>query len=144
YEVNADNPASYSFLQRTTFEAGATASTRTVSSAGQTYTTGTATLSYLNLGIPLNKNAGMCLGFRPYSKVFYNLQDTVLDPALGKTARTYSGDGGLNYAYVGAAYKFKGLSIGFNLGYMFSTLRSTSAVVPLDTVVAYTAQYTNY
>src|ERR1700743_3384553 len=44
YEVNSDNPASYSFLQRTTFEAGAMASTRTVSSQGQSYTTGTATL----------------------------------------------------------------------------------------------------
>ncbi len=152
YEVNSDNPASYSFLQRTTFEAGAMASTRTVASQGQSYTTGTATLAYLNLGIPINKNAGMCIGFRPYTHIYYNLQDT-LGPGsnppspLGQVARTYNGDGGLNYAYIGAAAKYKGLSVGFNLGYMFGTLRSTTATVPIDTAtsnIAYSAQFTNY
>src|ERR1700679_88748 len=64
YEVNSDNPASYAFLQRTTFEAGAMGSTRIISSQGSSYTSGTATLAYLNLGVPINKNTGMCLGFR--------------------------------------------------------------------------------
>ena len=63
FEVNSDNPASYSYLQRTTFEAAFTASTRTINGAGLSYTTGTASIAYLNLGIPINKHAGMCLGF---------------------------------------------------------------------------------
>ena len=91
----------------------------------------------------------MCIGFRPYSRVYYNLQDTILgsQSPIGQVARSYNGSGGLNYAYVGAAAKFKGLSLGFNIGYMFGTLVSTTATVPIDTAVtniAYTGQYTNY
>jgi len=147
YEVNSDNPASYSFLQRTTFEAGAVGSTRTISSGGQAYTTGTFTLAYLNLGIPLNKNAGMCLGFRPYSRTYYNLQDTVTNSPIGNVARSYNGFGGMNYAYVGAAAKFNGLSLGFNFGYMFGNFESSTASIPIDsavTNVAYVGQYSNY
>jgi len=147
YEVNTDNPASYAFLQRTTFEAGAMGSTRILSAQGTSYTSGTATLAYLNLGIPINKNTGMCLGFRPYTRTYYNLADTIPNSPIGNVARSYNGSGGLNYAFVGAAYKFKGLSLGFNLGYMFGTIVATTATVPIDTNVynrAYTAQYTNY
>lgn len=89
----------------------------------------------------------MCLGFRPYSRVYYNLQDTLMNSPIGQVARSYNGIGGLNYAYIGAAYRYKGLSLGVNFGYMFGTIVSSTATVPIDTAaanIAYTAQYTNY
>ena len=50
YQINSDNPASYAFLQRVTFEAGATGSFRSVSGTvdgvGSSYNTGTFSLDY--------------------------------------------------------------------------------------------------
>jgi len=147
FEVNSDNPASYSFLKRVTYEAGFTASSRSIDAAGESYTTGTATISYLTLGIPINKNAGICLGFRPYSHTYYNLADTLQNSAIGQAERLYTGTGSMNYAYIGGAYRFKGLSIGVNVGYMFGNFNDITAIVPVDTQAynrAYTTEYTNY
>jgi long-subunit fatty acid transport protein len=149
YEINSDNPASYAFLKRTTFEAGMTASTRNVNAAGTSYTTGTATLSYLTIGVPVDKNAGLCFGFKPYTHSFYSLVDTIFSPGspIGETVRSYNGDGGLNYAYIGAAYQYKGFSIGANVGYMFGTITNNTEVASIDTVLtnkAYTANFANY
>jgi len=147
YEVNSDNPASYSFLKNTVYEAGFTASSMGVNSQGQSYTTGTASISYLNLGIPVGKNAGICFGFRPYSHTYYSLADTIQNSPIGQAVRSYSGEGSLNYAYVGVAAKYKGLSVGVNVGYMFGTIADITAVVPIDTLPqnrAYTTQYSNY
>jgi hypothetical protein len=143
YEVNSDNPASYSYLQRTTFEAGFMASTRTVTGDGLSYGTGTASISYLNIGIPINKTTGICIGFKPYTHVYYSLEDTLQQSGIGPAARSYNGNGGLNYAYLGVAKRIKGLSIGANYGYMFGTLQNNTVVFPVDSV-AYTSQYNYY
>ena len=148
YEINSDNPASYSFLKRTTYEVGMTASTRNVNGGGSSYTTGTATLSYLTIAMPINKNAGLCFGFKPYTHSFYSLVDTIFSGSpLGETVRSYNGDGGLNYAYIGAAYQYKDFSIGANVGYMFGSINSTTEVASIDTVLtdrSYTANFSNY
>ena len=147
YEMNTENPASYSYLGFTTFEMGATGSMRYLASPTLNYTTGTATLSYFSLGFPINKRAGFAFGFKPVTHVYYSLVDTIVTTQLGQVARSYSGDGGLNYAYMGGSYMYKGLSIGVNLGYMFGTLRQITATVPIDTNYAfrsYTAEYANY
>ena len=147
YELNTDNPASLSFLKRTTFEAGFTASTRNVSSQGSSYTTGTATLSYLTIGIPVNNNAGLCFGFKPYTRAYYSLVDTLFSSPLGETIRSYNGDGGLNYAYLGFAYRYKELSVGVTAGYMFGTLINNTQVESIDTTLtdkSYVAEFTNY
>jgi len=116
---------------------GATASTRTLNAGDLTYKTGTASISYLNLAVPVNKNGGLCFGFKPYTHVYYSMVDTIntnTNPPspIGQVVRNYNGEGGLNYAYLGAAGKYKGLSIGFNAGYMFGTFRHTTATIPSD------------
>ena len=149
YEANTDNPASYSFLKRTTFEVGFMASTTNVSALGSSYSTGTATLNYLNIGIPVNKNAGICFGFKPYSRAYYSLTDTLFSPVspIGETIRSYNGSGGLNYAFIGAAYRYKEFSVGFNFGYMFGTIQRNTDVFPIDsnlTNKGFSAVYSNY
>ncbi len=152
YTVNSDNPASYALLQRTTFEGGGTASTRTVTGSGLTYKTGTATISYVNLGLPVGKNGGLCIGFRPYTHTYYNMVDTITSTTnppspIGNVERTYYGEGELNYAYIGAAAKRKGFSIGANVGYLFGTIRNTTATLPIDTAVinkAFITEFSNY
>jgi hypothetical protein len=144
YIVNTDNPASYSFLQLTTYEAGAQASTRSlVTSSGFDYTTGTTTLAYIDIGIPIGKHGGMCLGLKPYTAAYYNLAGN--DSAAGTTlGNAFSGQGGLNYVYVGGAYNYKGFSLGFNLGYIFGTIRSSSEVLRLDSTATYDAEFSQY
>ena len=150
YELNTDNPASYSFIKRTTFEAGMSANSRRINSQGIINSTGSATLSYLTLGVPVNNNAGIVFGFKPYAHTYYSLTDTLFGSAspLGETVRSYNGDGGLNFGYVGAGYRYKELSIGFNFGYLFGTLHSNAlAYTVVDSTGsnrAYTAEFTNY
>ena len=149
YECNTDNPASYSFLKRTTYEVGFMASMTNVNALGAGYSSGTASLNYLNIGIPINKNTGICFGFKPYTHAYYSLVDTIYAPVspIGQTIRSYNGNGGLNYAFIGAAYQFKGLSIGVNVGYMFGTIQRSTEVVPIDSAVAnkgFTADYTTF
>ncbi len=144
YIINPENPASYSSLVLTTFQGGLVASARNITSgSGASYTTGTASLAYLNIGVPVSQRAGISFGLRPYTHSYYALLDTAAT-ALGQTQRSYAGDGGLSYAYMGAAYKIKGLSLGFNLGYMFGTYRNFTSTTSVDTIKAYEAQFANY
>lgn len=157
YKVNTDNPASYSFLERTTFEVGAVASTRTVhglmNGVDQSYKTGTATLAYLNMAVPINKRGGLNFGFRPQTHVYYSLSDTMRTTStppspIGDVERRYNGEGALNYAFLGGSARYKGLSLGFNAGYLFGTIRNSSYLAPFDTSSLYDnsfrAEFSNY
>lgn len=126
YSVNSDNPASYAGLKLTTYEGAGTASVRGITAGGDTYRTGMATFSYLTVGIPMGKYLGMAFGFRPQSRVYYRINDSVNVPGMGPSIYNYSGEGGLNYAYIGLAGQYKGFSIGFNFGYMFGTTRNST------------------
>jgi hypothetical protein len=145
YNVNTDNPASYSFLKYTTYEAGGEGSMRTVIANNKSYGTGTATLSYLTVGIPLGKNAGLAVGLRPVTKVFYRMNDSAMLDGIGPAIRNYSGDGGTNYAFIGASGVIKGFSVGVNVGYMFGTIRHSSVLMKqYDTVNTYNADFSKY
>jgi len=139
YQVNNDNPASYATLALTTFDVGLTGtSRRIVAGNGDAYNTGTASIGYLSMGIPLNKHGGLSFGFKPVSRAYYALVDTI-NTAMGQTMRSYAGDGGLTYAYLGGAYKYKGFSIGVNVGYMFGTFNNLTTVTSIDTAAIYVA-----
>jgi len=149
YEVNSDNPASYSFLGLTTYELGMTASYRTVATNTASYGTGTVSLAYLNIGIPIpvhNKDFafGLSFGLRPYTHMYYSMDDTIAT-AIGRTARYYSGQGAMNFGYIGVAARYKGLSLGANVGYMFGDLRNSTSVVDIDdSIRAYDAEFSKY
>jgi hypothetical protein len=145
YSINTDNPASYSFLRLTTYEAGMQASVSNVAANGLNYTTGTTTLNYLNVGVPVGKHAGLCLGFRPVSRVYYNLADTTSYANVGKINNSFIGDGGLNYAFVGVAYQYKGWSAGVNFGYMFGNIiHSSFADNAVDTIKLMNSEFSDY
>lgn len=145
YNVNTDNPASYATLKLTTYEAGAEGSMRTISANNKSYGTGTATLSYLTVGVPLGKYAGMALGLRPMTRTFYRMNDTTELTGIGPAVRSYSGDGSTNYAFIGAAGTYGGFSIGVNVGYLFGTIKNTSLVYKIyDTVNTYNADFSKF
>jgi len=145
YNVNTDNPASYAGLKLVTYEAGAEGGTRTVIANNQTAGTGSASLSHLTIGIPLGKHAGMAMGLRPFSRVYYRMNDSLSLDGLGPALKVYSGDGSTNYAFIGGAYEFKGFSVGFNFGYLFGTVRNSVILQKqYDTVNAYNSDFSRF
>jgi len=139
--VNTENPASYAFLQFTTYEAGVEASYRSIRTNNDKYSTGTLALSYLTIGIPVGKNFGLALGLKPQSRVYYHIADTALAPGIGNTVHEYIGEGGLNYAFAGLAGKYKGLSFGLNFGYSFGSINATSRLSNIDTTAALNSEF---
>jgi len=145
YNVNTDNPASYADLKLTTYEAAMEGSKRTIFSNGNSYNTGTVTLSYLTIGLPVNKHIGLVLGLRPYTRTYYNSQDSLDMPGLGPSIRGYYGDGGTNFAFVGLAGKIKGFSAGINFGYLFGTTNySSSLSKQYDTANYFNSAFSKY
>jgi hypothetical protein len=143
--INSDNPATYSSLKFTTYEAGLMGATRNLKTGGNSYSTGSASLAYLNIGIPLGKYGGMALGLRPQSKVFYHNTDTVNINGIGNVVEDYSGDGGLNFAYLGLSGKYKGFSLGVNAGYMFGTIENKAGIINYrDTVRVLNSSFAQY
>ncbi|XZF14767.1 hypothetical protein ACTHGU_01380 [Chitinophagaceae bacterium MMS25-I14] len=151
YSVNTDNPASYASLRLTTYEAGGTASMTSVYSGGASYGSGSASLSYLNVGIPVGKHGGLSFGLKPTTHVYYKMEDSInfrnTNPPLqgmGTNSYIYSGDGGLNYAFVGGAYKLGGFSLGVNFGYMFGSIRNSSVIQQADTFMTLSSEFDKY
>lgn len=145
FAVNSDNPASYATLRFTTYEVGGEASMKTVLTGTQKYGTGMASLSYFTIGVPLGKYAGMAFGVKPYTRVYYETQDSVDMPGIGPAIRVYSGDGSVNYAYAGFAGQYGGLSLGVNIGYMFGTIRNSNILTTqYDTLNVQNADFSHY
>lgn len=143
YTINTENPASYATLKYTTYEGGGEGRTRTIIRDDVKYRTGSTSVSYLTIGIPMGKYAGMAIGFRPQTKVNYNLSDTV-DSPIGKAIRSYNGDGGTNYFFLGAAGKYKGLSLGANVGYFFGRIQQSSWFRSADAVYVANSEFSKY
>lgn len=131
--INTENPASYASLKLTTYEAGFTGSVRSIRTEGKSYGTGSASLANLRLGFPIGNHAGMALGLQPQTHIFYHNVDSSTVNGIGKTAAEYTGEGGLNYAFIGAAGTTHGFSFGLNFGYLFGTMSNTSRLVNIDT-----------
>lgn len=139
FSVNTDNPASYASLKRTTFEVGATGTNRnihgTINGTDASYRTGSASVAYMNLGLPVGKNAGLCIGFRPYSTAYSRLEDTLSatttpSSPIDTVIRSYLANGGLNYAFIGGSAKYKGFSLGVNFGYLFGKFNNSNVLIP--------------
>lgn len=147
YAVNTYNPASYASLRLTTYEGGGIANQRNIISGNSRYTTGMATFSHFNIGVPVSKHAGITLGLRPFSHVYYNLSDTATRDAFGNSIARYIGNGTTHYAFIGAGGEYKGFSLGFNFGYLFGTLSKTTYIESLESTVTnhvLESEFSNY
>jgi hypothetical protein len=132
YAVNTDNPASYGGLKLTTYEAGGMASSRMLKSGNDKYSTGRASFSYFNIGIPLGKHMGIAFGLKPYTREYFRLDDTVNFIGLGNAYKSFIGDGSTNYGFIGLGAKYNGFSIGANFGYLFGTIETSNYIIALN------------
>lgn len=131
--INITNPASYTGLRLTTFDAAVRSNTYRLQSSSESKIFNNTSLGYLALGFPIGKRGGSSFGLLPYSSIGYNITDTDTN-AFGEDVNTrYEGTGGLNQFYIGGAIKLlparmmsKGydLSIGANGSYIFGNLNN--------------------
>lgn len=149
YNINPDNPASYSFLYYTTYQGGMEGQVTNLSTNTTSYATGNATLSYFNIGIPVSRPtrkipAGIAIGLKPFAREYYNMSDTQSDLLGSATIHNFNGNGSINYAYIGAAAKYKGFSLGFNIGYLFGQNIYGSHLDNLDSTHVYNSNFTEF
>ncbi len=136
YSVSAQQPASYSHLQRPCFEIGGMARwVRLRSDEGEQSRNAVRAIG-LSVGVPFAKGrAGMAIGLAPFTDVGYRINDAGQLPD-GRTVRyVYEGSGGLSRAFagVGAALLQRRdslgnghrLSLGANFVYVFGGIERT-------------------
>ena len=122
YNINSNNPASYSAIHLTTFDFGLYGSYSQLSQEGVKQNNGNFALGNINFGIPITPQSAMSFGLNPYSSVGYRYSNSF---PLDTTSydQISSGEGGLTKAYIGYGIQFgKHISVGFNVGYLFGNL----------------------
>jgi len=126
--INLANPASYSTLQLTTFDIGASLDIRKLSKAGISGTRQlNSTLSHITFGVPVNKFSAVSFGLVPYSDLGYQFMNSGLVDTTNVNY-IYGGEGGMSKAYLGYGFRInKNLSLGFNFAYLFGSLKETRA-----------------
>jgi len=119
-QVNVKNPASYAAIDSMTFlfDIGADIGSVRFNQDGLKKDKTLGGLDYVTLQVPIGKWMGASAGLLPYSSVGYRFGSEIVN---GESA--YQGSGGISEAYLGfAARPVKGLSIGFNAGYLFGNV----------------------
>ncbi len=135
--VNLANPASYSSILLTTFDAGLTTELLNRSQRGTSESDFTGSLSHLVFGIPVSKGSALSFGIVPFSSLGYQTKESSkLDTST--VNHIYSGDGGLSKAYLGYGFQLgKHLSLGANVSYIFGKLEKNSSLEFTNDYTAY-------
>lgn len=119
-QINVKNPASYAAIDSMTFlfDIGANVGAVHNSEAGLKDKRTLGGLDYVTLQVPIGKCMGLSVGMLPYSSVGYRFGAEIVN---GESA--YQGSGGVSEVYLGYAVRpFKGLSVGFNAGYLWGNI----------------------
>ena len=136
--LNMQNPAGLARLKLTNFAIGASHKYATQKSDEGETTATTTSLDYIALGIPMGK-FGASFGLIPYTSVGYNLTS---DGELFNTL--YTGDGGLNRAFVSLAYSITDeLSIGLETNYNFGEINNTALITSANGEFEYATREIN-
>lgn len=127
--VNMINPASYSATDSVSFifDVGMTGSFGNLKSGNTSLNVQNCTLDFVNAALRIRKGLGLSFGFVPYTTIGYEF--TTKDRSIANdmtttqniaTYSTFSGEGGLHQAYIGAGWKPIGdLSIGANVSFIW-------------------------
>ncbi|MEM5563916.1 hypothetical protein WNY78_02315 [Psychroserpens sp. AS72] len=129
--VNLRNPAAYVGPDLTIwnnenrpvkFSIGASHNSTTLKANSGEAKVSSTTFDYLALSMPLGK-FGFGFGLVPYSSVGYKLEDTNEDVITNR----YSGEGGVNKAFLGLGYKITDkLSAGIDMNYNFGNIQNSA------------------
>lgn len=121
--INLANPASYSAIQLSTFDIGATTDLRQLSKTGISENSFNANLSHITIAIPVSRKSALSFGVLPFSQTGYQYKNSG-NVGGTKVDYIYSGDGGLSKAYLGYGFGLgKNVSLGFNAAYIFGNIK---------------------
>ena len=127
--VNDLNPALLYYTARTTFEAGFDGQYKTVKNATASTRTGSATLGYLALAVPLTRRWAASVGLRPLSAVDYetNALSNVEGAPNDFVLKQRQGTGGVSRAYLAqGVHVARDLNLGVTAAYVFGTVDETT------------------
>ncbi len=116
-QINVMNPASYSAIDTMTFlfDIGANVGMYRSKEGSDRAKTTLGGLDYITMQVPIGRRMGASVGLLPFSSVGYSFGNKIPN---GETA--FQGSGGITEAYIGFSGRpVGGLSLGFNLGYLF-------------------------
>lgn len=135
FEANLENPASLGFLQYTALQIGMFTKRSVYKRFDAKQTVWNGNLDHVSLNIPLINplnealerretkfSWGTSVSLRPFTQVGYNIQinDSIPGiPNFGEIQRVFTGSGGLYNITWGNGIKYKNLSAGLNLGYIY-------------------------
>lgn len=123
FNINPQNPATYSDFIVTNLELGLHVNGYTLNTLSEKLNASDMNISYLALGFPIAKNTGLALGIQPMSKVSYSIFEDDLDNELGPARTQYSGDGDTYRSFLGLGYRYGNkrysISAGLNYNLMF-------------------------
>lgn len=155
YHLNFENPATLAHLKATAFDVGLEMQNSQLSDNQNTSSVWSGNLSYLGFGFPLRNplnelftnedykfNWGMGFSLTPVSSIDYDISRVDSIGEIGDFNRTYTGQGGFYKATWGNALKFKDLSVGANIGYLFGKDEYTR-VIDFSEITAYDNSFSN-
>ncbi|WP_338376911.1 hypothetical protein [uncultured Flavobacterium sp.] len=133
--LNLLNPATYSRLKITNFVVGGTTTLSNLSNEEKRETAQRTSIDYLAVGLPLGK-FGATFGVMPFSSVGYKIQNESTNSAGVTTNKDYTGEGGVNRVFAGAAYSFSdNLSFGVDFQYNFGTIQTESFIISSNSIL---------
>ncbi|HLF65016.1 MAG TPA: hypothetical protein VI603_14725 [Saprospiraceae bacterium] len=142
HQANIKNPASLAYLEATAFEVGLYAKRSTLKREPFESTVWSGNLDYLSLSFPVlnpinellerrerDFSWGLNVSLTPFSRVGYAITSEDIFDSIGVVSRSFQGTGGLYRFNVGNGWRYRDLSVGLNLGYIFGrTTYSTETV----------------
>ena len=146
YDINTVNPASLSYLRTASFDVGVSARYSALNERnGPTTNVWSGNLSYISLAFPL-RNAlndlldrkerdiafGMGFTLKPFSTVGYNISSRSIINDVGEVDSNFQGTGGTFDVAWSNSVRYKNLSLGVNLGYLFGQTVNQSFINFLD------------
>lgn len=136
-QINLLNPASYSAVDSLTmlFDGGITLQNTNFSDGTVKLNAKNSSFDYAAMQMRLRPGLGLTFGIKPFSNVGYNLSSTIESSEIPTHQIIYSGDGGIQQAFLGLGYRvLPQLSVGVNASYMWGNIdRITQMYVPSST-----------
>lgn len=150
YHINIVNPASYSFLNSTAFDVGVFAKRSFLEDRNGLTKVWSGNLEYISLAFPLRNplndiydnvkrdyKLAMAFTLMPQSSVNYNI--SALDSLENSVqyVRNFFGKGGTYKFLWGNSIKYKNISFGVNMGYLFGRIQNDSRLFFREEEYAY-------
>lgn len=153
YRVNPGNPASLPYLQSTALEFGLFSRYNQFERNGSKQDVWSGNLDYLSLAFPLKSRINQILdkkttpwdyamGFsvNPISQVGYDVELTQDIEGIDTVRSIFTGEGGLSQVAMATGIKYKNLSFGLQLGYVFGRIENNSQLDLIQEVAPYSTR----